>query len=250
MWSASNADELRSLRETVRRMLKENGAPPSGKWADIAVLEPVRDYKARHASTLLTFDAVVSAIDQIEAKRGRRWRPSNNLPAETCALPADRGAGVMMAGMGLACRGCSCPVGAPARRRQPIARPKRRRSQTGTFGAAPSRRASPADRPPYCITLETVMAFAGRVKAHVAQCSEFGPRPEPSPSGTRRGPTTPNCSASTAASARGERAASIGPRPEINRAARPAGRPSPAIVVGLAWRRRRRRPGRTAHWRY
>jgi len=34
------------------------------------VLEPVRDYKARHASTLLTFDAVVDAINQIEAKRG------------------------------------------------------------------------------------------------------------------------------------------------------------------------------------
>jgi NifU-like protein involved in Fe-S cluster formation len=66
----SQVAELRQLRETVRRMLKENGAPPSGKWADIAVLEPVRDYKARHASTLLTFDAVVSAIDQIETKRG------------------------------------------------------------------------------------------------------------------------------------------------------------------------------------
>jgi NifU-like protein involved in Fe-S cluster formation len=67
----ADASELRSLRETVRRMLKENGAAPQGKWADIAVLEPVRDYKARHASTLLTFDAVVSAIDQIEAKRSR-----------------------------------------------------------------------------------------------------------------------------------------------------------------------------------
>ena len=65
----SNAAELRSLRETVRRMLKENGAPPTGKWAEIAVLEPVRDYKARHASTMLTFDAVATAIDQIEAKR-------------------------------------------------------------------------------------------------------------------------------------------------------------------------------------
>ena len=63
----SNASELRELRETVRRMLKENGAPPAGKWADIAVLEPVRDYKARHASTLLTFDAVVDAIGKIEA---------------------------------------------------------------------------------------------------------------------------------------------------------------------------------------
>jgi NifU-like protein involved in Fe-S cluster formation len=66
----SQVAELRQLRETVRRMLKENGAPPTGKWADIAVLEPVRDYKARHASTMLTFDAVVSAIDQIETKRG------------------------------------------------------------------------------------------------------------------------------------------------------------------------------------
>src|SRR3990170_4401946 len=65
----ARAAELRDLRDSVRRMLKENGAPPSGKWADIAVLEPVRDYKARHASTMLTFDAVAAAIDQIEAKR-------------------------------------------------------------------------------------------------------------------------------------------------------------------------------------
>ena len=66
----ARAAELRDLRETVRRMLKEHGPPPSsGRWSDIAVLEPVRDFKARHASTMLTFDAVVAAIDQIEAKR-------------------------------------------------------------------------------------------------------------------------------------------------------------------------------------
>jgi NifU-like protein involved in Fe-S cluster formation len=64
----SHANELRALRETVRKMLKENGPPPDGKWADIALLEPVRDYKARHASTMLTFDAVVDAIGQIESK--------------------------------------------------------------------------------------------------------------------------------------------------------------------------------------
>lgn len=61
--------ELRELRETMRRMLKEGGPPPSGRWAELAVLEPVRDYKARHASTLLTFDAVVEAIGKIEAAR-------------------------------------------------------------------------------------------------------------------------------------------------------------------------------------
>ncbi|MBK9081872.1 MAG: iron-sulfur cluster assembly scaffold protein [Rhizobiales bacterium] len=64
----STPAELRALRESVRRMLKENGPPPGGKWADVAVLEPVRDYKARHASTLLTFDAVVDAVSQIEAR--------------------------------------------------------------------------------------------------------------------------------------------------------------------------------------
>jgi SUF system NifU family Fe-S assembly protein len=66
----STAGELRQLRETVRKMLKENGAPPAAedKWADIALLEPVRDFKARHASTMLTFDAVVDAIGQIEAR--------------------------------------------------------------------------------------------------------------------------------------------------------------------------------------
>jgi len=65
----STPQELREIRETVRKMLKENGAPPKdGKWVDVAVLEPVRDYKARHASTLLTFDAVVDAISKAQEK--------------------------------------------------------------------------------------------------------------------------------------------------------------------------------------
>jgi NifU-like protein involved in Fe-S cluster formation len=64
----STPAELQELRDNVRRMLKENGAPPSGRWADVSVLEPVRDYKARHASTLLTFDAVVDALNRIAAK--------------------------------------------------------------------------------------------------------------------------------------------------------------------------------------
>ena len=65
----STAAELREVREQARAILKENAEPPAGKWADLAVLVPVRDFKARHASTMLTFDAVVDAIDQIEAKR-------------------------------------------------------------------------------------------------------------------------------------------------------------------------------------
>jgi NifU-like protein involved in Fe-S cluster formation len=65
----STAAELREVGSAMRKMLKEQGPAPGGKWGDLAVLEPVRDYKARHASTLLVFDAVEDAIGQIEAKR-------------------------------------------------------------------------------------------------------------------------------------------------------------------------------------
>ncbi len=65
----ATAAELRAVREAMLKMLKENGSPPEGRFADLKYLEPVRDYKARHASTMLTFDAVVDAIGQIEKKR-------------------------------------------------------------------------------------------------------------------------------------------------------------------------------------
>ena len=65
----ATAAELRAVRETMLKMLKENGAPPEGRFEDLKYLEPVRDYKARHASTMLTFDAVVDAIGQIEKRR-------------------------------------------------------------------------------------------------------------------------------------------------------------------------------------
>ena len=63
----STADELREVRERARAILKDGVEPPDGKWADLAVLVPVRDYKARHASTMLTFEAVVEAVGKVEA---------------------------------------------------------------------------------------------------------------------------------------------------------------------------------------
>ena len=66
----ASADELRQVRNEMHAMLKENGSPPQGRFDECAYLEPVRDYKARHASTLLTFEAVVEAVDKIEAERG------------------------------------------------------------------------------------------------------------------------------------------------------------------------------------
>ncbi len=64
----STPDELRQVGQQMRAMLKEGGSPPAGRWSDLATLEPVRNYKARHASTLLVFDAVEKALDEALAK--------------------------------------------------------------------------------------------------------------------------------------------------------------------------------------
>ena len=65
----TSVEEFRAVREQMFRMLKEEGTPPTGKWDDLRLLEPVRDYKPRHTSTMLVFDAVVEALDTIETKR-------------------------------------------------------------------------------------------------------------------------------------------------------------------------------------
>jgi NifU-like protein involved in Fe-S cluster formation len=64
----ASATELREVQGAMRRMLQESGPPPDGRFAELRFLEPVRDYKARHASTMLTFEAVVDAVNQIESK--------------------------------------------------------------------------------------------------------------------------------------------------------------------------------------
>ncbi len=60
--------ELRAVGAQMRAMLKNGGPAPCGRWSDLALLEPVRDFKARHPSTLLVFDAVEEAIAEIEKK--------------------------------------------------------------------------------------------------------------------------------------------------------------------------------------
>ena len=93
----SDAEELREVGAAMRRMLKANGPPPGGRWADLAVLEPVRDFKARHASTLLVFDAVETALAEVEAKRGVPERAARadgaTFGAVGCARGIGRGAG-------------------------------------------------------------------------------------------------------------------------------------------------------------
>jgi NifU-like protein involved in Fe-S cluster formation len=52
----------------MRRMLKEGGPPPQGRWSDLAMLAPVKDYPHRHASTLLVFEAVERALAGADAR--------------------------------------------------------------------------------------------------------------------------------------------------------------------------------------
>jgi NifU-like protein involved in Fe-S cluster formation len=65
----SSADEMRLVRTQMYAMLKADGAPPAGRWEALKYLEPVRDYRPRHTSTLLVFDAVVDALDAIEGTK-------------------------------------------------------------------------------------------------------------------------------------------------------------------------------------
>ncbi len=64
----ATAAEIRQAREDMLAMLKQDGEGPTGRFEEMRVLKPVKDYKARHASTMLTFDAVVDCLDQIDAR--------------------------------------------------------------------------------------------------------------------------------------------------------------------------------------
>lgn len=58
---ASLAD-LEAARDAFRAMLKADGPAPEGRFADLALLAQVKDYPARHTSTLLAFEAAVEAV--------------------------------------------------------------------------------------------------------------------------------------------------------------------------------------------
>ncbi len=67
----ATAAELRQVRDEMRAMLEEGAPPPSGRFVDLRHLEPVRDFKARHASTMLVFEAVVACLDAVAARAGK-----------------------------------------------------------------------------------------------------------------------------------------------------------------------------------
>jgi len=57
----ASVEEIESARDALRAMLKEGGPPPEGRFADLAMLAPVKDYPPRHVSTLLAFEATAEA---------------------------------------------------------------------------------------------------------------------------------------------------------------------------------------------
>lgn len=64
--------EIEMARDGLRAMLKDQGPPPQGRFSDLAVLQPVKDYPARHASSLLAFEATAEAVREAVAANSTR----------------------------------------------------------------------------------------------------------------------------------------------------------------------------------
>ncbi|HLK24798.1 MAG TPA: iron-sulfur cluster assembly scaffold protein [Caulobacteraceae bacterium] len=68
-------DEIEMARNALRAMLKANGPAPEGRFSELSVLEAVKDYPARHASTMLAFEAAAEAArTAVQARTSRTSR--------------------------------------------------------------------------------------------------------------------------------------------------------------------------------
>ena len=65
----ASVEEIIAARDDLKAMLKEGGAPPTGRFWELRHLQGVADYPQRHTSTLLAFDAAVAAINAARASR-------------------------------------------------------------------------------------------------------------------------------------------------------------------------------------
>lgn len=61
-------DEVQQGRDQLHAMLKEGGPTPQAPFDGLEALTPAKDYKNRHASILLGFEATLQAFDQAIAK--------------------------------------------------------------------------------------------------------------------------------------------------------------------------------------
>ena len=58
--------DIAQARDQLAAMLKSGGPPPGAPFEALAVLEPARDYKNRHASIMLTLDTLSEALCEAE----------------------------------------------------------------------------------------------------------------------------------------------------------------------------------------
>jgi NifU-like protein involved in Fe-S cluster formation len=72
----AGVDEIESARDQLAAMLKAGGPGPEGRFVDLKVLQPVKDYPARHASTLLAFEAAAEAARAALTRNGERTSPA------------------------------------------------------------------------------------------------------------------------------------------------------------------------------
>ena len=79
----ARVEEIEAARDALAAMLRAGGPPPTGRFATLAALAPVKDYPARHASTLLAFEAAAAAARQAAA--------DVPAPASPSAFPAEAG---------------------------------------------------------------------------------------------------------------------------------------------------------------
>jgi NifU-like protein involved in Fe-S cluster formation len=72
----ASLSELELACVQFRAMLKDGAPAPDGRFSDLSMLAPVKDYPARHASTLLAFEAVTEAVRQATTGATTRTSPA------------------------------------------------------------------------------------------------------------------------------------------------------------------------------
>lgn len=63
--------EIEMARDQFRAMLKQGADAPDGRFSDLSMLAPVKDYPARHTSTLLAFEAAAEAVRRAVERTSR-----------------------------------------------------------------------------------------------------------------------------------------------------------------------------------
>ena len=58
---------IEAARDALIRMLREDGPTPPAPFEDLEVLRPARDFKNRHPSILLAWEATLAAMDEAQA---------------------------------------------------------------------------------------------------------------------------------------------------------------------------------------